>query len=214
MTYLEERVVGPTLGADSIRVGRHRLARRPGARRRLHARLLQAVGHQRDRRDGRQPDHPARDDGLRRRDDDAARHRRLHPDDGHGRRLERADLRAHQGGAGGATRARARPWPPASTASFWTLFDTHVTSLIAAAFLFQFGTGPIRGFRDDAVRRPGHATCSRRFSCHGRCSSSSCRAGRRTRRPSASRSSCRFFKTTNYRLRPVALARHRAVAAS
>jgi preprotein translocase subunit SecD len=29
---------------------------------------------------------------------------------------------------------------------FWTLFDTHVTSLIAAAFLFQFGTGPIRGF--------------------------------------------------------------------
>ena len=29
---------------------------------------------------------------------------------------------------------------------FWTIFDTHSTSLIAAAFLFQFGTGPIRGF--------------------------------------------------------------------
>jgi len=29
---------------------------------------------------------------------------------------------------------------------FWTIFDTHVTTLIAAAFLFQFGTGPIRGF--------------------------------------------------------------------
>jgi preprotein translocase subunit SecD len=29
---------------------------------------------------------------------------------------------------------------------FWTLLDTHVASLIAAAFLFQFGTGPIRGF--------------------------------------------------------------------
>jgi preprotein translocase subunit SecD len=27
-----------------------------------------------------------------------------------------------------------------------TLLDTHITSLIAAAFLFQFGTGPIRGF--------------------------------------------------------------------
>ena len=39
---------------------RHRLARRPGARHRLHARLLQAVRHQRHRRDGRQPDHPAR----------------------------------------------------------------------------------------------------------------------------------------------------------
>jgi preprotein translocase subunit SecD len=29
---------------------------------------------------------------------------------------------------------------------FLTLLDTHITSLIAAAFLFQFGTGPIRGF--------------------------------------------------------------------
>jgi len=29
---------------------------------------------------------------------------------------------------------------------FLTLFDTHVASLISAAFLFQFGTGPIRGF--------------------------------------------------------------------
>ena len=27
-----------------------------------------------------------------------------------------------------------------------TLLDTHVPSLISAAFLFQFGTGPIRGF--------------------------------------------------------------------
>ena len=27
-----------------------------------------------------------------------------------------------------------------------TIIDTHVASLIAAAFLFQFGTGPIRGF--------------------------------------------------------------------
>ncbi len=29
---------------------------------------------------------------------------------------------------------------------FITLLDTHVASLISAAFLFQFGTGPIRGF--------------------------------------------------------------------
>ena len=29
---------------------------------------------------------------------------------------------------------------------FWTIVDTHIASLIAAAFLFQFGTGPIRGF--------------------------------------------------------------------
>jgi preprotein translocase subunit SecD len=29
---------------------------------------------------------------------------------------------------------------------FLTIMDTHISSLIAAAFLFQFGTGPIRGF--------------------------------------------------------------------
>jgi len=29
---------------------------------------------------------------------------------------------------------------------FWTILDTHLTTLIAAVFLFQFGTGPIRGF--------------------------------------------------------------------
>jgi preprotein translocase subunit SecD len=29
---------------------------------------------------------------------------------------------------------------------FWTLFDTHTSALISVAFLFQFGTGPIRGF--------------------------------------------------------------------
>jgi preprotein translocase subunit SecD len=29
---------------------------------------------------------------------------------------------------------------------FWTIFDTHVTTLASAACLFQFGTGPIKGF--------------------------------------------------------------------
>src|SRR6476659_879869 len=29
---------------------------------------------------------------------------------------------------------------------FLTILDTHVASLISAAFLFQFGTGPVRGF--------------------------------------------------------------------
>ena len=64
-----------------------------------------------------QPGHPARPDGLLRRGHDAAGHRRLRPDDGHRRRLERADLRAHQGGARGAARRRARRSTPASRAS-------------------------------------------------------------------------------------------------
>jgi preprotein translocase subunit SecD len=29
---------------------------------------------------------------------------------------------------------------------FWTLVDTHIAAVISAMFLFQFGTGPIRGF--------------------------------------------------------------------
>ena len=43
-----------------------------------------------------------------------------------------------------------RPARAAVAASFsrvgWTLFDTHVTSFIACLFLYNFGTGPIRGF--------------------------------------------------------------------
>ncbi len=30
--------------------------------------------------------------------------------------------------------------------AFWTIFDANVTTLLAAAVLYQFGTGPIRGF--------------------------------------------------------------------
>ena len=47
----------------------------------------------------------------------------------------------------------ARASAPARTAVstgfdrvFLTILDTHVASLIAAAFLFQFGSGSIRGF--------------------------------------------------------------------
>jgi preprotein translocase subunit SecD len=29
---------------------------------------------------------------------------------------------------------------------FWTIVDTHVSSVIAALFLLQFGNGPIQGF--------------------------------------------------------------------
>jgi preprotein translocase subunit SecD len=46
--------------------------------------------------------------------------------------------------------AAGRPVRTAVNAGFdrvwWTIVDTHVASLIAAVFLFNFGTGPIRGF--------------------------------------------------------------------
>ena len=100
LTYLEERTVGPSLGADSIRagvisavgglalvtlfmLGYYKLAG-------FNA-LISIVG---------QPDHPDGPDGVRGRDHDASRHRRLHSHHRHGRGFERADLRAHQGRAG------------------------------------------------------------------------------------------------------------------
>jgi len=30
--------------------------------------------------------------------------------------------------------------------AFWTIFDSNLTTVISAVFLFQFGTGPIKGF--------------------------------------------------------------------
>ena len=30
--------------------------------------------------------------------------------------------------------------------AWWTIFDTHVTTIVSCAFLFLFGTGPVRGF--------------------------------------------------------------------
>jgi preprotein translocase subunit SecD len=30
--------------------------------------------------------------------------------------------------------------------AFWTIFDTHVTTVVSAIFLFMFGTGPVKGF--------------------------------------------------------------------
>ena len=55
LTYLEERTIGPSLGADSIRSGVIGVGGRPAARRRLHAGLLQAVGRERGRRADVQP---------------------------------------------------------------------------------------------------------------------------------------------------------------
>ncbi len=49
MTYLTEHTIGPSLGADSIQIGRRRVAGRLAARRGVHADLLQVVGCQRRR---------------------------------------------------------------------------------------------------------------------------------------------------------------------
>src|SRR4029077_8315821 len=30
--------------------------------------------------------------------------------------------------------------------AWWTIVDTHVTTIVSCAFLFMFGTGPVKGF--------------------------------------------------------------------
>src|SRR6185295_14826343 len=35
--------------------------------------------------------------------------------------------------------------------AFWTIFDAHVTTLIAGAILFVTGTGPVRGFATSLI---------------------------------------------------------------
>ena len=94
---------------------------------------------------------------------------------------------------------------------FWTLVDTHIAALISAAFLFQFGTGPIRGFRRDAVLRSGRRTCSPRSSCRRRCSSwrSSQPRSIRSRRSRSRSSGHAYFQQHQLRLPPLALARDR-----
>ena len=145
ITYLEERTVGPSLGQDSIDQG-------------LKAGLIGAVlvvltilivyrltGHQRGARSDAQHRVDLRHPGVLRRHPDPAGHRRHRPDDRHGGGCQRPGLRAHQGGA--ATRpdcAVGRGLRILEGLS--SILDANITTLIAALFLFQFGTGPIRGF--------------------------------------------------------------------
>jgi preprotein translocase subunit SecD len=35
--------------------------------------------------------------------------------------------------------------------AFWTIFDAHVTTLIAGSILLYFGTGPVRGFATSLI---------------------------------------------------------------
>ena len=81
---------------------------------------------------------------------------------------------------------------------FLTLLDTHVASLIAAVFLFQFGTGPIRGFALDAVRSGWCRTCSRPSSCRKTLFEFGC--SRSAGRPSlaSENRSMQIFKNPNF----------------
>ena len=83
---------------------------------------------------------------------------------------------------------------------FLTLLDTHSTSLISAAFLFQFGTGPIRGFATTLVFGLDLEPLHLDVRVDERCSSWCCRVGRPRHAEHLTRvpSSCRSSRTPNY----------------
>ena len=156
LNYIEASTVGATLGADSIREG-VTAAIVGVSRHDLHARLLPGLGHQ--RRPGVDPesDHPAGHHGPFERDVE-----RL---GGGGMTLTltlpgiagviltigmgvdsnvliferiREEIRAGKAASAAVDQGFARAWV--------TIIDTHVTTIVSAAILFMFGTGPVKGF--------------------------------------------------------------------
>ena len=105
LKVVEERTVGPDLGADSIREGVIASDRRGRSRDRLHARHLRPLRRLCEHRAGHQRLRDPRRHGDVQRDADAAGHRRLRADDRHRGRRQRADQRAHP--RGDAARAQA-----------------------------------------------------------------------------------------------------------
>ena len=43
-------------------------------------------------------------------------------------------------------RASSPRWIPGFNKAWWTIVDTHVTTVVSCAFLFLFGEGPVKGF--------------------------------------------------------------------
>ncbi len=116
LTIVEERTVGPSLGADSIEAGsRAGIIGARGDDHHDHRRLRHVRRLCVDRAD-RQRLHDRRADDGDRLDADAARHRRPRADHRHGGRRQRADLRAHPRRVARRQERRLRPSTPVSSA--------------------------------------------------------------------------------------------------
>jgi hypothetical protein len=116
MEIIEERTIGPSLGAENIEQGLQLDALRLHRHRRVHGHLLPAV---RPDLGGGAVDQPAAADRpavAAAGHPDPARHRRHRADPGHGHRRQRADQRAHPRGTAERRHARRRPSPPATSA--------------------------------------------------------------------------------------------------
>ena len=84
---------------------------------------------------------------------DAAGYRRHHSDYRYGGGLQRADFRAHPRRTAGR-QGRLCGGGCGFSKAFWTIIDTHVTTVVSCAFLFMFGDRPGAGLRRHAGDRP------------------------------------------------------------
>ena len=145
LTVIEQRVVGAGLGQDSIEKGKD--ASYFGAALvvifmivtyglfGVFASIAVAINVEHDLR------HPV----AAQRDADIAGHHRHRPHHRHRGRQQRAHLRAHsRGGAHGRTPITAIDH--GFSRALATILDSNITTFIAAAVLFFFGSGPVRGF--------------------------------------------------------------------
>ena len=145
LVFLENRTVGASLGADSIRDGvtaaDHRRLRGDG----LHAHLLQELGHQCRPGAVPEPGHSARLPWLLWVHAHLAGHCGVILTIGMGvdsnvlifERI-REEIRAGKAASAAVDQGFAHAWV--------TIVDTHVTTIVSAAMLFIVGTGPVRGF--------------------------------------------------------------------
>ena len=146
LNVIEERTVSAELGKDSIQKGAIAIVVAT-----LAVILFMLITYGRfgvyatARADRERVDDP-RHHGDVQRHADLARHRRLRADDRRGGRRQRADQRAHpRGAAARAARSSTRS-RPATRKPRPAIFDANITNVIAAALMFYFGSGPIRGF--------------------------------------------------------------------
>ena len=145
MEIIEERTIGPSLGADNIKKGFHSTLWGFAAIAVFMVAYYQIFGVVSVLALAFQPAVPGRHPVDAAGHADPARHRRHRADPGHGHRRQRPDQRAHPRGT-----ARGMP-PPGGhrrrlRAAFGTILDSNVTTLIAGLALLIFGSGPVRGF--------------------------------------------------------------------
>ena len=146
VTVLEERTVGPSLGADSIRAGLISILVGGPARARVHGGVLPIFRDAGQLRGAARPRADRCGAGGLRRDPDAARHRRASSSRSAWRvdnnvliyERIREELRLGKTPRGAVDAGFDR----ATT----TIMDANITTLISSVVLFQFGTGPIKGF--------------------------------------------------------------------